>query len=207
VITDAAVTHAGSRGLSNARVDPLACADVNPRIRILSGARVPVPGLTASNLKTENNHSMTISIEYGESKFLWTGDMETPALKLLVARYQANGLLDTQVYQAGHHGAENGTTAPLLEAMTPDLAIISVGRRGGSGAKTAWGYGHPRIETLKLLNASITAERAPVQGFMATGKHELHDYPESKAIYATGWDGDILVTADAFGHLAVRTGP
>lgn len=207
VVTEASVQAAGPRGLSNARVDPLACADVNPRIRILSGARLPVPGLTASELKTENNHSMAIRIDYGISSFLWTGDMEKPALNLLVARYKANKLLDTQVYQAGHHGAENGTIPSLVDAVTPDLAIISVGRRSDSGAKTAYGYGHPRIETLTLLEANIAAPRPAVQVFMATGKKQLHDYSEAKAIYATGWDGDITVAADAFGHLTVKLAP
>ncbi len=204
VVTEAIVQAAGKRGLSNARVDPLACADVNPRIRILSGARAPGPGLTASDLKTENNHSMAIRIDYGLSSFLWTGDMETPALRLLVARYTANKLLDTQVYQAGHHGAENGTIPSLVDAVSPDLAVISVGRRGDSGAKTAFGYGHPRIETLSLLEANIAAARPKVEVFMATGKKQLRDYSEAKAIYATGWDGDVTVSADAFGHLSVK---
>ena len=168
---------------------------------------MPVPGLTASDLKTENNHSMAIRIDYGASSFLWTGDMEKPALNLLVARYKANKLLDTHVYEAGHHGAENGTIPSLVDAVTPGLAIISVGRRSDSGAKTAYGYGHPRIETLELLEASIAALRPTVQGFMATGKKQLHDYSESKAIYATGWDGDISVAADAFGHFAVTLAP
>lgn len=203
VVTEALVESVGSRGLSNAKVDPLACGGVNPRIRILSGARLPVPGLTSNDLKTENNHSLTIRIDYGASSFLWTGDMQTRALNLLVDRYRANKLLDAQVYEAGHHGAENGTTQSLLDAVTPDLAVISVGHRGDSGAKTAYGYGHPRIETLDLLKTAITASRPPVQGFAAKGKRELEDYVESKAIYATGWDGDVVVTADAFGHLAV----
>ena len=207
VVTEASVEAAGARGISNAKVDPLACTDINPRIRILSGARVPVPGLTKSDLKTENNHSMTIRIDYGKSSFLWTGDMEKPALNLLIARYKANKLLDTQVYEAGHHGAENGTIPSLVDAVTPDLAVISVGHRGDSGAKTAWGYGHPRIEALDLLEASIAATRPTVQVFMATGKQQLHDHSESKAIYATGWDGDVVVTADAFGRLAVNTTP
>lgn len=166
-----------------------------------------MPGLTASDLVTENNHSMTIRIDYGASSFLWTGDMEKPALELLVGRYKAGGLLDIQVYEAGHHGAENGTIPSLVEAMTPDLAIISVGHRTDSGGKTAFGYGHPRIEALQLLETGITASRPTVDGFMGIGKRQLRDYQESKAIYATGWDGDIVVTADAFGQLVVNTTP
>jgi beta-lactamase superfamily II metal-dependent hydrolase len=207
VVTEASVEGAGSRGLSNAKVDPLACADINPRIRLLSGARVPGNGLTAGVLKTENNHSITIRIEYGTSSFLWTGDMQTEALKLLVDRYSTNGMLDAQVYEAGHHGAENGTTQELVDAVTPDLAVIPVGHRGNSGSKTAYGYGHPRIEALKLLEKAIAATRIPIQGFDATAETKLEDHTESKAIYATGWDGDIVVTADAYGHLAVTLPP
>ena len=157
--------------------------------------------------QAENNHSITIRIEYGTSSFLWTGDMQTEALKLLVDRYSTNGMLDAQVYEAGHHGAENGTTQELVDAVTPDLAVISVGHRGNSGSKTAYGYGHPRIEALKLLEKAIAATRIPIQGFDATGETKLEDHTESKAIYATGWDGDIVVTADAYGHLAVTLPP
>ena len=58
-----------------------------------------------------------------------------------------------------------------------------------------------------MLENAVVATRPTVQGFMATAKHKLFDYTESKAIYATGWDGDIVVTADAMGHLAVGLFP
>jgi beta-lactamase superfamily II metal-dependent hydrolase len=106
--------------------------------------------------------------------------MEKPALELLVSRYKPNRMLDTEVYEAGHHGAENGTITSLLEAVTADLAIISVGHRGDSGAKTAYGYGHPRIEALELLEASIRAPRPAVQGFMATAKNNGTTIPNRK---------------------------
>ena len=206
VVTDAMVAAAGTRGLSNPRVDPLNCAPVNPRIRILSGARVPGAGLTKTQLKTENNHSLTIRIDFGDSSFLWTGDMETPALKQLEARFGKSKLLDVGVLLVGHHGADNGVTKPFLDAVTPELAVISVGHLGTVAGKTAFGYGHPRFETLELLSAIIAARRPPVIAFMARGEQLFEPYSPAQAIYATGWDGDVTVVADDAGHYSVRLG-
>ena len=57
----------------------------------------------------------------------------------LVAR---ENLPEVEVLVAGHHGSKDSTSAELLRALTPELAVISVGSNS---------YGHPAEDTLRRL--------------------------------------------------------
>lgn len=59
--------------------------------------------------------------------FLFTGDLEDTAIERLVDRYRNTATLDVDVYEVGHHGSHNGTTEEVRDAMTPKIAVISVG--------------------------------------------------------------------------------
>ena len=47
---------------------------------------------------------------------------------------------------AGHHGSNTSNTPELIEAVKPDLALISVGQDNK--------YGHPAQETLERLDGA-----------------------------------------------------
>ena len=81
----------------------------------------------------------------GDFDLLITGDMSTATERLLLERYD---LPDTEVLVAGHHGSKYSTSNALLEALTPETAIISVGSNS---------YGHPADETLRRLAESGAA--------------------------------------------------
>ena len=133
-ITDAEVAAAGSGGVGGAIVDPLACPRVDPSIRVLSGGqRTPPPGWGSSAFRNPNNHSLVIRVDYGAASFLFTGDLELSGIGTLLARHGGSGALDVDVYEVGHHGADNATTPAFLTAMSPELAVGSApspGRRG-----------------------------------------------------------------------------
>ena len=46
--------------------------------------------------------------------------------------------------QTGHHGSKNATSEEFLDAVEPDIALISCGRNNR--------YGHPAGETLERLD-------------------------------------------------------
>jgi competence protein ComEC len=71
--------------------------------------------------------------------------MDSYAESALLSAYD---LPDIDILVAGHHGAKTSTSQALLEAVTPELAVISVGKNS---------YGHPTQETLDRL-ASIGAQ-------------------------------------------------
>ncbi|MBK8591955.1 MAG: hypothetical protein IPN77_23135 [Sandaracinaceae bacterium] len=67
---------------------------------------------------------------------------------------------------------------------------------------SAWHYGHPRAQVVALLAASLSgrAERRSV--LVATGQHAFESVEIDAALYATGWDGDVVIRAEADGRHA-----
>lgn len=96
----------------------------------------------------ENNSSLVIKMEYGETSFLFTGDAEYECEKEMLESYESS-MLDCDVLKIGHHGSSTSTTVTFVEAVTPVLSVISC-EQGNA-------YGHPYIETLKTLENAKSA--------------------------------------------------
>lgn len=85
---------------------------------------------------------------------LVTGDMAKATEKKLL---KAKGLPDIEVLVAGHHGSSYSTGKELLDATTPEAAVISVGEENS--------YGHPGQETLdRLKERNIAVYRTDLEG-------------------------------------------
>lgn len=213
-----------SVGMTNATIDPLDCGATDPEIRVLWGGLRPRPaGWNRKDHGNGNNHSIVVRIDFGDASILWTGDLEEAdepggraGIESLVDSYAGTGLLDVDVYQVGHHGSHNGTTADLVAAMTPEIAVISAGpanceRRGF----TAYSHGHPRESVVLELEAGVTGLRATpasVRTYLDPGPSSpLNLRTVSKAVYSTGWDGTVVLAAGADGTWRVEslsgTGP
>ena len=82
-----------------------------------------------------NNSSLVLRLTYGEADVLFTGDIEAETESAI-----ANSLPQTDVLKTPHHGSNTSSTAPLLDAVHPQLAVISVGKDNK--------YGHPSPETI-----------------------------------------------------------
>lgn len=89
-----------------------------------------------------NNESAALFLDYYDSEFLFTGDMEKKAEKSLLS---GGYYIDADVLKTAHHGSSTGTTKEFLDAVTPEYAAISCGEGNA--------YGHPHDETLRLLEA------------------------------------------------------
>ena len=148
-------------GLHNDVIDPVVCPGVDPIITALWGAVPSNAGWTQAEFKNLNNHSIALRVDFGQASLLLTGDMEEVAISDFLERYKNTNLLDVDVYQVGHHGSKNGTTVALLQAMTPELAVISMGPEDRHLSWTAWDYGHPRAEIVQMLQDGITGIRSP----------------------------------------------
>lgn len=90
----------------------------------------------------ENERGLIIYGDYGDFEFLITGDAGTEVEELFLAFYEPG---DIELLVAGHHGSKYSTGEELLDAVTPEVAFISVG--------SANSYGHPTPETLARLEA------------------------------------------------------
>jgi len=205
-VSEADVVAAGDQGLSDGVIDPVDCPRVDPKIRVLSGRYDEDPGWPDGEFENGNNQSLVIRVDYGEASFLFTGDLEEPAIESLVARYTAGHQLDVDVYEVGHHGSHNGTTASLLAAMSPEAAVISMGPMAIQKLWTAWAYGHPRRVTVERLDHGVSGRRAAHTVMVADKVKAFTPYALTHAVYATGWDGDVTISSGPNGVLQIDPG-
>lgn len=90
----------------------------------------------------QNDASIGVVVRHGAFRALFTGDAE---LEALAHWTRAAAIPRVQVVKVGHHGSRNATTAALVQAARPALAVISVGA-GNT-------YDHPHPEALALWQA------------------------------------------------------
>lgn len=91
-------------------------------------------------LENENNTSLVVRIDYGNTSFLFTGDAEIAEELSLV---ESGADLRSTVLKVAHHGSYTSSCRDFLDAVEPEYAVISV------GADNA--YGHPHEEPLERL--------------------------------------------------------
>jgi len=199
-IPDSDIEAIGDKsGFTDAAIESINCQPVDPQIHVLQGHILTNPGWSADAYGNLNNHSLVTGVDFNGASLLFMSDLEDEGIGLLLNYYtgSARMILDADVLQVGHHGSNNATTQELLDAVTPSVAVINVGRWNyGKPNKpfTTFLYGHPRQSTVDLLQASISRKRSQPKSVMAavSSKH-FHSTNVTKAIYATGWDGTVRV--------------
>ena len=93
----------------------------------------------------ENNRSMLVRIDRGQSSLLITGDMERLEEEVLLSKQATAALLhEVDVIQVAHHGSNTSSTPAFLLQTLPAIALISVGEND---------YGHPSEDVLERLEA------------------------------------------------------
>lgn len=101
-----------------------------------------------------NNVSIVVKITYGCTSFLFTGDAEKPIEEELL---KSGADLDCDVLKVGHHGSSTSSSRDFVEAVSPDIAVISCGKDNS--------YGHPHYEVTNLMKSlDITVLRTDKQG-------------------------------------------
>lgn len=101
----------------------------------------------------ENNESVVAKFSYKDISFLFTGDIEKEAQKII----KNDKNLKSNVIKIPHHGAKNAADAEFLKQVAPEIAIISAGKNNS--------YGHPSKEYLDILrNQNIDIYRTDLKG-------------------------------------------
>jgi len=90
-----------------------------------------------------NNNSLVIMVEYKSFKCLLAADVTEPVELKLIREY---GNLEANILKVAHHGANDATSQKFLEAVNPDIAIISI-----SGQSK---YGYPPSPVIERIKAS-----------------------------------------------------
>jgi len=125
----------------------------------LGEAKVTVLGSVMSYAET-NDTSIVLRVDYGESAFLFTGDMEVAAENDMLDYWEQRGsgdIVDVDVLKVGHHGSNTSTGYRFLYEVAPDYGIISCGKDNS--------YGHPHDEPVsRLKDAGVTMLRTDELG-------------------------------------------
>ncbi|MEW6163117.1 MAG: ComEC/Rec2 family competence protein [Nitrospirota bacterium] len=87
-----------------------------------------------------NNDSLVLKIKGRNKSFLFTGDVEEEAEEDLI---HLDMWLKSDVIKIPHQGSRTSAYKPFLEVISPQVAVISVGRDNP--------FGHPHEEMLELL--------------------------------------------------------
>lgn len=110
----------------------------------LGAAQVTVLGPVKTYAET-NDTSIVLRLEFGQTSFLFTGDMEVAAENDMLDYWENRpGMLDADVLKVGHHGSNTSTGYRFLYEVSPEYGVISVGKDNS--------YGHPHAEPLSRLN-------------------------------------------------------
>ena len=122
----------------------------------LGQAEVTVLGPVKSYAET-NNTSIVLMVTYGETAFLFTGDMETYAENDMLDYWEGRVDWQADVLKVGHHGSNTSTGYRFLNAVNPEYGVISVGKGND--------YGHPHAEPMsRLRQAGVTILRTDELG-------------------------------------------
>ncbi|MDN5202471.1 MBL fold metallo-hydrolase [Fulvivirgaceae bacterium BMA10] len=155
---------------------------------------------------SENDKSLGLLIKYNDFEFFSAGDLgggqnsldnrcthrktgqadlETPLIKALQAQRLVDRDLGIEVLHVSHHGSESSTNHMFMNAMSPRVAVVSVGQNQSRS------YQHPRVDIIERVlmakSECITADPALV---LQTDEG-LKTYRTSTEGFTVG---DILIT-------------
>jgi len=100
----------------------------------------PFENLEGKVLEDSNNTSIISKLVFGENSFLFTGDSYKDLERDLIEK-GAN--IDSDVLKIAHHGSKTSSSEEFIAKVSPEIAVISVGRENK--------YGHPHQEVLDTL--------------------------------------------------------
>jgi competence protein ComEC len=103
-----------------------------PRYQPTAGAPV---ACAADPVRTVNDNSLVIALRYRGRTLVFTGDIEAEGEDVVIAA----GLGAADVVKVPHHGSPTSSTAGLVTATHPALAVISC------GAANAFGFPSPAV--------------------------------------------------------------
>jgi len=102
-----------------------------------------------SRLVDPNLASVVVRVRVGAVTMLLTGDAEAPEERWLLEHTPPGGL-HADILKVGHHGSNTSTTPEFLAAVSPSLALVSVGAHNHYGLPDA-----PVLRALEGVGAHV----------------------------------------------------
>lgn len=95
------------------------------------------PAYDVSRVRDTNDASVVLRLVYGDTEFLLTGDASDRIESELITKGNVQDVR-SDVLKLGHHGSKTSSGLEFLQAVSPELAIVSAGCDNR--------YGHPHSE-------------------------------------------------------------
>lgn len=116
----------------------------------------------ATNLSkmAANDWSIVMRLDIKNVSLLFTGDIEREIEAELVQHYPMQ--LDADVLKVPHHGSKTSSTEAFLQAVSPEFAVMSLGKDNR--------YGHPHKEVMQRYDKlAVPLWRTDEQGMLMLG--------------------------------------
>ncbi len=113
----------------------------------VGGAKIEILNDGKNETESENDRSIACKVSYQTTSTLITGDCEESAEKQMLSSDMS---LDSDIYVAGHHGSATSSTKEFLQAVSPEVVMVSCGIDNT--------YGHPAeamLDRIASLNAKL----------------------------------------------------
>ena len=135
----------------------------------IGGVRIEVlhPPCGRTGLDT-NNSSLVLRLSHGEVDVLLTGDVETIAEAMLLSTQRT---LDSEILKVPHHGSRTSSSPRFLEAVSPDVAVASLGhlnRFDLPSPEVVERYERHGVEFLRTDTAGAVAMMSDGRGYRVT---------------------------------------
>lgn len=135
----------------------------------------------------ENSASIVLLLSYGDFSFLDEADLtggggDPPYQTIDIETELASMVGDVDILKVAHHGSQTSTNEAFLEAVSPELAIISVGDGND--------FGHPSEEVIDRLLDSGAEVYQTEQGWLGDGYDEyvnITDGPITISVSEDDW--------------------
>lgn len=107
----------------------------------------PFENYSGRSVKNPHDANVSAQLHYGSTTVLLMGDAEKSLeMRLLYESRNSKFInLNSDVLKVGHHGSKTSSSEEFLQAVSPDITIIQVGRKNR--------YSHPTQEVLDRLAA------------------------------------------------------
>lgn len=106
--------------------------------------------VTGKELLEENNLSLALLVQYGEFRYLTSGDLpggggDPPYKTIDLESSLAPMVGDVDIFLVPHHGSHTSSNENFLNTLTPEIAIISLGNQND--------FFHPHPSVMERLRA------------------------------------------------------
>ena len=100
-----------------------------------------------------NDFSVAFILTYGSFDMYFAGDLPANIEQEMIGK----GILDVEVMKVSHHGSINSTSEKVLDALTPEVALIS------AGLDNPYRHPHPSVIN-KMQQRGLEIFRSDIEG-------------------------------------------